>query len=207
MPAGPTTGVRARRNRATRAAIMRAAAELTLGDGYEAATLVRIAERAGLAPRTVSKWFPLKEDMFFGFLPALRERLQRHLAAGDGDLVDRLRAWILEQGSRTAEDDDGEREDVELTLLQIRAIHRSPDLRGRETALMEPIRRDLAAAAAAELGGTADDPGPRAFAAAALGVLADLRAQASAPPGERAPVSLDAMVALLRGGLAALRET
>ena len=56
---------RERKTLRTRREIVRAAAELVLEDGYERATIARIAERADLAPRTVTTRFPSKEAIFF----------------------------------------------------------------------------------------------------------------------------------------------
>ena len=47
-------------------------------------------------------------------------------AHGDGDVVDRLRAWIDEM----ADAREAEPEDPEIRLLRSRAIARDPDLRG-----------------------------------------------------------------------------
>ena len=56
---------RERKTLRTRREIVRAAAELVLEDGYERATIARIAERADLATRTVTTRFPSKEEIFF----------------------------------------------------------------------------------------------------------------------------------------------
>ena len=62
---------RERKTLRTRREIVRAAAELVLEDGYERATIARIAERADLATRTVTTRFPSKED---DLLRGLRSR-------------------------------------------------------------------------------------------------------------------------------------
>jgi len=64
-PSDAALGLRERKNRRTRRAIVQAAAELTIQGGYAAATIPRIAERADVAPRTVSSWFPAKDDILF----------------------------------------------------------------------------------------------------------------------------------------------
>src|SRR4029453_15452366 len=66
MPVQETDlGRRERKSLRPRRQIVRAAAELVLEDGYERATIARIAERADLATRTVTTRFPTKEEIFF----------------------------------------------------------------------------------------------------------------------------------------------
>ena len=76
----------------TQRAIVRAAAELILEEGYAAATIPRIAARADVAPRTVSTWFPAKDDILFDEIDEAVARATRHLRSGTGDTVDRLQA-------------------------------------------------------------------------------------------------------------------
>ena len=57
-PSDAALGLRERKNRRTRRAIVQATAELTIEGGYAAATIPRIAERADVAPRTVSTLVP-----------------------------------------------------------------------------------------------------------------------------------------------------
>ena len=56
---------RERKTLRTRREIVRAAVELVMEDGYERATIARIAERADLATRTVTTRFASKEAIFF----------------------------------------------------------------------------------------------------------------------------------------------
>src|SRR4051812_40660621 len=98
--------MRERKNRRTRAAIVRAAAELTLEEGYAATTIPRIAERADVSPRTVSTWFPAKDDILLGGTPAIVERSTRHVRDGDGNVVDRLQAWLREEAVHALHPDD-----------------------------------------------------------------------------------------------------
>src|SRR3954454_386824 len=106
-------GRRERKSQRTRRQIIRAAAELVLEHGYERATIARIADRADLATRTVTTRFPTKEAIFFEGIEHALERVELRLGATDGDVVDRLRAWIGEM-SALAETDP---EDPELRAL------------------------------------------------------------------------------------------
>ena len=114
---------RERKTLRTRREIVRAAAELVMEDGYERATIARIAERADLATRTITTRFPSKEAIFFEGFEVVMVPLQRHLQGTDGNVVDRLQAWIDEMSALE------EVEDPEMRLLRSRAIARDPDLR------------------------------------------------------------------------------
>ncbi|WP_411018449.1 TetR/AcrR family transcriptional regulator, partial [Salmonella sp. ZJQZ20_0020] len=87
-----------RKNRRTRLAIVRAASELTIEGGYASATVARIAARADVAPRTVSTWFPSKDDIIFEGADEVVDRGVEQLRHGDGDVVDRLLAWFEVEG-------------------------------------------------------------------------------------------------------------
>lgn len=103
-----TEGRRAQRKRETRAALHRAALELARDEGVPAATVDRIAERAGVSPRTFFNYFPTKEDALAGVDPQLPQQLAEALLARPSDepLVTSLRTVILEQ-MRTASREPG----------------------------------------------------------------------------------------------------
>ncbi|MFI6905746.1 TetR/AcrR family transcriptional regulator [Nonomuraea sp. NPDC050394] len=60
-----STGLRDRKRRMTREAIVRAATELFTRRGFARTTVADIAERAGVAPRTFFLHFASKEDVLF----------------------------------------------------------------------------------------------------------------------------------------------
>src|SRR5215213_2012878 len=66
--------LRERKKADTHDAIRRAAADLFVARGYEATTMEAVAEAANVSVRTVFRYFPTKEDLFFG--------------GGSGDLSD-----------------------------------------------------------------------------------------------------------------------
>jgi len=191
-------GLRERKKARTRRAIVRATLELTLEQGFAAATIPQIAERADVAPRTVSLYFPHKEEIVFAGADAALDRLVARLSDGPGDLVDRLRAWLTDEASQSDHDD--------LAQLRYRAIALDRDLRTRDRVLMEAAEEKIAAAVADELGERPDGVGPRAFAAATLGMLTSVRdGFAAGDAGIDAAAELDRGLAFVRGGLAALR--
>jgi AcrR family transcriptional regulator len=188
---------RERKTLRTRREIVRAAVELVMEDGYERATIARIAERADLATRTVTTRFPSKEAIFFeGFEVALAP-LERHLKGTDGDVVDRLQAWIDEMSALE------EVEDPEMRLLRSRVIARDPDLRALRVQHFNRAHDAIAAAVAADTGTTADSAGPQMFAAATVamfGVVEQIAAECSAD----ALPELEHGFRVLRSALAAL---
>lgn len=60
-------GLRERKKRETRDRILTTAFRLFQAQGYEATTLQQIGERADVAPRTVSNYFPQKVDLLVAY--------------------------------------------------------------------------------------------------------------------------------------------
>lgn len=87
--------MRERRKAETRRAIGRAARDLVLAEGFEAATVERIAHTAGVSRRTFFRYFPTKEDAFFA---ENAERLERFDAAVRARLG-RQSAWAAVRDS------------------------------------------------------------------------------------------------------------
>jgi AcrR family transcriptional regulator len=69
-----------RRKRRTRQAIQTAALELFAERGYRQTTISDIAERADVAPRTVTVHFPAKEELLFDAEPFTLDSLSTRLA-------------------------------------------------------------------------------------------------------------------------------
>lgn len=163
----PTETLREQKKRATRAAIHRAALEITHEEGVAAATVDRITERAGVSPRTFFNYFPTKEDALAGVDRRLPEQLAEALLARpvDEPLAASLRTVVLEQ------------------LRQVS--------RGQETwQLRAAVARDLPSISAAAMGNGAetaralvaaaytrtgtdphDDPGPAVVTFTVLGAV------------------------------------
>jgi AcrR family transcriptional regulator len=190
---------RERKSQRTRRQIVRAAVELALEDGYERATITRIADRADVATRTVTTRFASKEAIFLEGIEGALDRAERMLSSGEGDAVDRLRAWIGEMAEVEAHDP----EDPEVRALRSRAIAQDPDLRALFAQHFDRAHRALAEAVAAETGQAPDAAGPQMLAAAAitmLRVLERLAAERSADTD----AELERGFAVLRGALDAL---
>jgi AcrR family transcriptional regulator len=203
MPVQETElGRRERKSLRTRRQIVRAAAELVLEDGYERATITRIAERADLATRTVTTRFPTKEAIFFEGVEEAIERVEHFLTAGEGDVVDRLRAWIGEM-ARAA---DLEAEDLELRGLRSRAIAHDPDLRARFAQHFDRAHRAVAEAVAADIGGSPEAAGPQMIAAATIAMLRVVE-RLSAEQAAVGLAELERGFDVLRGALGALSSS
>jgi AcrR family transcriptional regulator len=191
-------GLRERKNERTQRAIIEATLRLTLEQGFETTTIAAIAEQAEVASRTVFAWFACKDDIVLGGLGEDVQRLLEALATGDGDVVDRIEAWLDAEGRFV-------RDVGELRRLRYRAVTTDPYLRSRARALWDDAEETIAAALARDLGQSADGIGPRAFAAAVMGVLVGLRRlYLTEPDPSEAAEQLEAGLAFLRGGVAAL---
>jgi AcrR family transcriptional regulator len=189
-------GLRARKNRDRRRAIVRATAELTIASGYAAATIPRIAERADVAPRTVSTWFTSKDDILFENVDDRIAQATKHLRTGPGDVIDRIKAWLADEMTR-------ETPDPEVTRLRRQAIEHDPELRARERQYLERIQLEVARAVAKDIGASVKDVGPQVFAGAVMAFLYSLTSL-SLKPKRALHAQMAAGFEFLRAGLASL---
>src|ERR1700737_2743210 len=85
-----------RRKRRTRQAIQTAALELFGERGYRETTINDIAERADVAPRTVTVHFPAKEELLFDTEPFTLASLSKRLATRQPHVpaLEALRDWM-----------------------------------------------------------------------------------------------------------------
>jgi AcrR family transcriptional regulator len=188
---------RERKTLRTRREIVRAATELVLEDGYERATIARIAERADLATRTVTTRFPSKEAIFFEGFEVVLGPLRRHLDGDEGDVVDRLQAWIGELSETE------EIEDPEMRLLRSRAITADPDLRALRVQHFDRAHEAIAVAVAADTGTSPAGAGPQMFAAATVALFGVVEPLAAKDPDAALP-ELERGFTVLRATLSAL---
>ncbi|MFT3863337.1 MAG: TetR/AcrR family transcriptional regulator [Solirubrobacterales bacterium] len=192
-------GLRALKKERTHRDIVAATLELTLEGSYRATTIPLIAERAMVSPRTVSAYFPNKDDIAFDDSDETLAELEGRLGEEDYPLVERLRRWIY----------DREPKDKELSHLRMRAVVADPDLRLIEHRHLDRFGEAVAAAVAKDLGTDPRDPGPQTFAAAFLGVTLALRNRLVKEGPSKSPdpeVYLEAGFSFLEAGLAALKS-
>jgi AcrR family transcriptional regulator len=99
MPTGEISkplGLRERKKRRTRVAILDSAIHLFWQQGYEATTITQIAETADVAPSTVFKYFPTKVAMVFSMLDAIIESARTRVLdrPSDESAADAVISWV-----------------------------------------------------------------------------------------------------------------
>jgi AcrR family transcriptional regulator len=89
-------GLRERKKRRTRQAILDSAIQLFWEQGYEATTITQIATSVDYAPSTVFKYFPTKVEMVFSMLDVIIESARVTLLERPAGVsaVDAVVAWI-----------------------------------------------------------------------------------------------------------------
>jgi AcrR family transcriptional regulator len=178
-----------RRKRRTRQAIQKAALELFAERGYRETTINDIAERAEVAPRTVTVHFPAKEELLLDAEPFTLDSLRGRLSArrpGEPAL-EVLRDWMA--ATMTEIETDAAALDGrfwERRALRAHVINAEPELRGRARAGYYPFESVLAEAIGEDLGQSGNSLVPRLAALCAVAGLRELyesdEAQALAAP-------------------------
>jgi AcrR family transcriptional regulator len=199
-------GLRERKKQRTRAAIASAALDLFARHGFQATTIKQIADEADVAPRTVSGYFPVKEELVFpdheevfgGLAARLEQRQPGETAVGA------LRGWLI------AFLDDDTMADLEESARRRQVIDSDPVLRIYERGLQERAERIVAAAVAVDLGLPAADLLPHMVGAATLAALDAIGRQIMADPAEdfreRALALIDEAMAFIGAGVSGLAE-
>ena len=159
----PVTGLRERKKRETRDTIARVALELFDRQGFQHTTIPEIAAAAMVSPRTVSSYFPVKEDLAFADTAEAFARLGARLdARGPGETTaDALRAWITTQLPEW----DAREEELRV---QRRVVAANEALVSHEQYLQAEGQKLIASSIARDLGGSPDDLESRMAAAATM---------------------------------------
>src|SRR6202020_2027686 len=166
-----------RRKMRTRQAIQKAALELFAERGYRETTIPDIAERAEVAPRTVTVHFPAKEDLLLDAEPFTLGSLSERLSARrpHESALEALRDWMvttMTEIETSASELDGLF--WERRALRAHIINNEPDLRGRSRASYYPFERALAEAIGEALGQSGNSLIPRLAALSAVAGLCEL---------------------------------
>src|SRR3984957_13080137 len=153
-----------RRKRRTRQAIQRAAFELFAERGYRETTINDIAQRAEVAPRTVTVHFPAKEELLLDAEPFTFDSLSERLSARrpNESALEAVRDWMaatMTEVETSASELDGRF--WERRALRAHIINNEPDLRGRSRASYYPFERALAEAISEDVGQTGNSLIPR----------------------------------------------
>jgi AcrR family transcriptional regulator len=196
-----TAGLRERKRERTRQAIASAALDLFARQGFHDTTIPQIAEAADVSPRTVSGYFPAKEDLAFPYADVQMGEFERRLEARrPGETAaDALRVWIPELVEAGVEPPADVRRRREV-------IDADESLRARERHYMLRTQAVLARAFAKDLGMDPEALEPRMAAAATLTVFELLGRDVD--PGEPAAAldALDRALVFIGGGIRALRD-
>jgi AcrR family transcriptional regulator len=194
-----TAGLRERKRERTRRVIADAALELFDRQGFHATTIPQIAAAADVSPRTVSGYFPAKEDLAF---PDADERI--------GALERRLRS--RPPGETTAEalqlwlpellDEDAVHADEHQRRRAV--IDADEELCAYEHRFLARAQAALTEAFAADLGVAPDALEPRMAAAATVTVFELLGRDMD--PAESPLAALDRALVFIGGGIGALRD-
>jgi AcrR family transcriptional regulator len=199
-----------RRKRRTRQAIQKAALELFAERGYRETTINDIAERAEVAPRTVTVHFPAKEELLLDAEPFTLDSLSERLSARrpHESALEALRDWMaatMTEVETSASELDGRF--WERRALRAHIISNEPGLRGRSRASYYPFERALAGAIGEDLGQTGNSLIPRIAALSAVAGLRELyesdEAQALAAPPSAAELLklVDGVIRFVQAGL------
>lgn len=203
-------GLRERKKQRTYETIARVALELFEAQGFRATTIAQIAEAADVSPRTVSAYFPAKEDLLFPHAAELLDRLELRLVERQpGEYaVDALRAWIGDLFDELSDKHEHERERVRRVVIES-----DEALRAYERRQMDRAERLLAEAIARDLGTSVDDVTAQLASAAAIGAMAAIgriheeQGEPDDPVAHReaALALVDHAIVFLRGGVNELR--
>jgi AcrR family transcriptional regulator len=207
-------GRQERRKRRTRQAIQAAALELFAERGYRETTISDIAERADVAPRTVTVHFPAKEELLFDAEPFTLDGLSKRLSErGPRELaLDALADWMastMAQAETSAPGPDGHF--WQRRALRAHIINTEPELRGRARASYYPFERVLAEAIGKDLGQSGNSLIPRLAALSAVAGLRELyesdeaRALADPPSAEELRTLVDTVIRFARAGIEGAR--
>ncbi len=178
------------RNRArARAEIVAAAQELFLSQGYSETSVEQVAEAAGVAPRTVFRHFPRKEDLVFHRHGEQVGRFAALLADAPAEQppLDALVAALLAMLRLEEGPSDG---------AMLRLLDREPELQRRDATL---IADHHAAAVAFLIGRGADVQRAELLAGAFMGAVGAARRLVLLAPDVPPREHLAAAVELLRG--------
>ena len=199
-----------RRKRRTRQAIQRAAFELFAERGYRETTINDIAQRAEVAPRTVTVHFPAKEELLLDAEPFTLDSLSERLSARrpNESGLEALRDWMattMTEAETNRSEMDGRF--WERRALRAHIINNEPELRGRARAGYYPFERAIADAIGKDVGQSGNSLIPRLAALAAVAGLRELyesdeaQDQAASPSADELLVLVDRVIRFVQVGL------
>jgi AcrR family transcriptional regulator len=160
-------GLRERKKQRTRETILAGARALFEAQGFAETTIAQIAEVAEVSPRTVSSYFPEKEELLFPDQEAMLQSLAEAMNdRPEGEMAtEALRRWLIEQFSEVEDHPHH---------WQRALIDADPDLRAYERRVQEDAEQVIAEAVAVDLSLPPDHHLPRMVAATTMAALDSL---------------------------------
>jgi len=157
-------GLRERKKRRTRLAILDSAIRLFWAQGYEATTITQIAETVDVAPSTVFKYFPTKVEMVFSMLDAIIESARASLLERPAGVsgADAVIEWIEKVVPEVEAPYTGTMREIPTIVAS------SVELQAEQRLRIARIEDIFAEVFAADTGGTADSVEPRVLATITL---------------------------------------
>ncbi|HEY6782064.1 MAG TPA: TetR family transcriptional regulator, partial [Candidatus Dormibacteraeota bacterium] len=196
--------------------IQAAAFELFAERGYRETTISAIADRADVAPRTVTVHFPTKEELLFDAEPFTLESLVAALDARgpQQSALDALADWMASTMNELGTEDAEPNNRVwERRALRAHIINAEPELRGRARAGYHEFEQAVADAIGQDLGQPGTALVPRLAALTAVTGLRELyetdeaRALPSPPTAAGLLALVDRVIAFTGGGIDASTAT
>ncbi len=184
QPAEP--GLRERKKRRTRQALIDAAMHLYREKGLEGVTVAEIARVAEVAPRTFFGYFETKEDVFLGRGDQRLEQLVRAIRERDRrEAILAAVLPVLQQEGEPAGGGGGPSREVP----DLQRLLRHPAVASRLRERWNRWEDMLAQAIADDVGAGPDDPEPRVVAAALTGAIRVAAAAAEEQPERRREIA------------------
>jgi AcrR family transcriptional regulator len=188
----PALGLRERKKRRTRQALIDAAMRLYREKGLDGVTVAEIARLADVAPRTFFGYFESKEDVFLGRGDERLELLVEAIRARDRrePVLAAVRRVLPQEGRPSR-----------ATMPDLQELLRHPAIASRLRERWNRWEDVLAEAIAADVGAAPGDPEPRVVAAAVAGAIRVAAAAAQEQPDRRLEIA-QRVFDLLASGLA-----
>jgi AcrR family transcriptional regulator len=193
-----TPGLRERKKARTKTTIQQQALRLFREQGYQGTTMEQIAAAAEVAPSTVFRYFPTKEDLtVLDDYYSLADAIAQALAAQPRELhpVGAIRAAIGAVFAALSDEERAARYERDLLMVRI------PELWAANLGLIVKGRRQLCAAIAERLGRDQREPQLRVLVDAAVGVGLGVLIDWAENPESDPAGALDAAFGLLEARL------